>query len=155
MKRASLDDLKRIVREESSDGAQLVRNLGDNPICAVTVDDQIGCLVVEWRGYATSAQIRYIHHNILLLLKKHRITKILGDDTALPIIHVDDQKWIVQDWLPQAKAAGFKAAANKIPHSYFGRLSVENVQSEIGADIAVRAFEDLCKARRWLAGVAT
>jgi hypothetical protein len=50
------------------------------------------------------------------------------------IIHAEDQKRIIEDWLPRAKAAGLKAAAAKVPFSFFGKLSIGIVQSRLAQE---------------------
>lgn len=114
-----LRQLTEVVRTESSDGARLVANLADNPICRVSVDAAIPCVVLVWGRYATSAQLRYVHECVLDLLRRQALHRILGDDTALAVIPVDDQAWLRDDWLPRALAVGLKAAASKCPKGFF------------------------------------
>lgn len=146
----SLRQLKEVVRTESSDGAGLVANLADNPICRVSVDTAIPCVVLVWGRYATSAQLRFVHECALELLRRNALHKILGDDSALAVIPVDDQVWIREDWMPRALSAGLKAAASKCPNGFFGKQSVANVMSQAPRGIAMRSFEKLDEARTWL-----
>src|SRR5271170_3652719 len=85
---------------ESSDSVKLLKDFKENPICSVRLDESVPCIVVVWKQYATSTQLRFIHESILGLLEKHRVTKILGDDTLLPTIHAEDQTWIAENWMP-------------------------------------------------------
>ncbi len=147
----TLEQLRVIVATESSDGQRLAENLSDNPICTVTVDVSIRSIVVTWRRYATSTQLRFIHEAILDLVHRWGLSRILGDDTALPTIHAEDQRWIVEDWMPRASAAGLRAAASKSPASYFGRLAAKRVASN--APWPVHAFDDMREARHWLQSV--
>jgi hypothetical protein len=146
----SLRQLTELVRTESSDGARLVSNLENNPICRVTLDATVPCLFVVWQSYATSAQLRFVHERVLELLKREHLSKILGDDSSLALIHIDDQAWIREDWLPRAAAAGLKAAASKWPYAFFGKQSVVNVQSGAPQGMALRSFGTLAEARNWL-----
>jgi hypothetical protein len=146
----ALAELEKLLESDSSDSRLLLDDLQDNPICAVSVDPAIPCLVVQWRRYATSAQLRYVHERMIALLRENGLAKILSDDTGLPTIHAEDQKWIVENWFPRAIAAGLRTVANKTPDSYFGKLSVTNIQATIAKDIAVRTFDELADARRWL-----
>jgi hypothetical protein len=148
----TLAQLRVMVATESRDGQRLAENLGDNPICTVIVDESIPGIVVTWRRYATSTQLRFIHEAILDLVRRRGVVRVLGDDTALPTIHAEDQRWIVADWMPRAKEAGVRVAASKSPVSYFGRLAVERVASN--APWPLRAFEDMREARRWLQNLA-
>lgn len=141
-----------MVATESSDGLRLVENLGDNPVCTVAVDESIASIVVVWRRYATSTQLRYIHEVILEIVQRRHVRRIIGDDTALPTIHAEDQRWIVENWMPRAVAAGVRATASKSPATYFGRQAVQQVRSRSLWEF--RAFDDMHEARQWLLGLA-
>jgi hypothetical protein len=124
-------------------------DLENNPVCSVLLDSEVPCLTVVWKRQATSVQLRALHERLLELLRKHKIHKILGDDTALPLIEPEDQAWIVQDWLPRAVAAGLKLAANKSPEAYFGRLAIEAIKASQSL-LAIRSFDHFDEARHWL-----
>lgn len=150
MDHISLVELSRQVRQESLDGALLLRDPCDNPICRLTHDPDLGCIEVVWRKYATSAQLRFVHETLLLMLVRHQADKILGDDTDLPIIHAEDQRWIAEEWLPRARTAGLKAAASKVSMTFFGRVAIGLVQSRLARDIRISSFDNLPSARKWL-----
>jgi hypothetical protein len=146
----ALERLRQQLQTESDDGLSLLKNIRDNPICALGVDETVPCVTVEWKRYSTSTQLRFVHEHILHVLKSHRIKAVLGDDTALPTIHSEDQRWIVEDWLPRAQAAGLRAAASKQPRAYFGKLAVSAVQAIAPAGVELRSFEKIEDARGWL-----
>jgi hypothetical protein len=152
--RNGLEKLARSLKQESSDSAALVRDIENNPICCVSYDESIPGIFVEWRSYANSTQLRFIHERVLELIEQHHASKILGDVSRLPTVHADDQKWIVENWMPRAKAAGLRAAAAKRPKAYFGRLAVSMLYTAMSADVAARSFKRLDDARRWLETVA-
>ena len=154
MSPVSLVELSRIVEGESQEGALLLRNPCDNPICKLGYDEEVQCVEVVWRKYATSAQLRYIHEMILLLLVRHKAEKILGDDTDLPIVHAEDQRWIIDEWLPRARAAGLKAAATKISMTFFGRVAIGSIHSRLSREIRIRNFRNIHSARSWLKNLA-
>lgn len=148
-----LDGLQHRLATESSDGRALAENLEDNPICTVCYDPSVPSLLVRWRSYATSAQIRYIHECLIRLIRKHRVSKILGDDFDLVSIAAIDQHWIAREWMPRAIAAGLRTVASVKPRAYFGQTSVNNILSFLPAGLAIRSFESLREARDWLRGV--
>jgi hypothetical protein len=152
--RASLEKLARFLKQESADSAALVRDIGNNPICCVSYDESIPGIFVEWRSYANSTQLRFIHERMLELLERHHASKILGDVSGLPTVHTEDQKWIIENWVPRAQAAGLRATAAKRPTAYFGRLAVSALHAAMPADVAVRSFNRLDEARRWLETIA-
>jgi hypothetical protein len=87
------------------------------------------------------------------MLHEHGASKILGDDRVLPTIHAEDQRWISEDWMPRARAAGLRAAASRSPTSQFGKVAVASVQSAARRDVVIRSFDDLNEAREWLKGL--
>lgn len=147
----SLNQLRRQLQNESSDALILLSNPDDNPICSISFDQFLPGVVVVWKRYATSTQLRFIHEHILDLLKKYSAAKLLGDDIGLTTIHEEDHDWIVQDWMPRAIAAGLKAGASRHPESHFGKISVAALRSEAPDGLVIRAFDDMTAARRWLA----
>jgi hypothetical protein len=145
-----LRGLREKLQQDTRDSFQLLRNFWDNPICSIIHDEANQCIIVVWKQYATQIQLRYIHENLLTLICKHRVHKILGDDTALPAIPSEDRFWIIDEWFPRAAECGLRFAASKTPASHFGKLSVSHIQSAAPAEIECRSFEQLHEAREWL-----
>ena len=145
-----LEELRSAVAAESSDGWRVVQNPSDNPICSMMFNTASRCIEVIWKMYATSLQLRFIHECLLDLIKTHRASRILGDDTALGIIHADDQAWIAADWLPRAIAAGLTAGASKAPATYFAEQSVRRIQASAPSGVRLGSFQNLSDARAWL-----
>ena len=150
MNGVSLVELSRAVERESYEGALLLQDPYDNPICKLCYNKEVRCIEVVWRKYATSAQLRYIHEIVLFMLAQYKAEKILGDDTDLPIVHAEDQRWIVEEWLPRARAAGLKAAASKVSMTFFGRVAIGAIQSKLARELQIRSFGSIHSARSWL-----
>jgi hypothetical protein len=146
----SLDKLRHLVARESVEGRALANNLGDNPVCTVRYHRDVPCISVQWKAYATSSQLRYIHECLIRLLEKHGVSKILGDDAGLVGIAVADQRWILQDWIPRAMAAGLKSAVCIKPRAPFGQTCVNRIVSSLPPDLAVRSFDGLEEGLSWL-----
>jgi hypothetical protein len=151
---SDLRALREKLRQDTRDSFQLLTNFWDNPICSIILDEAHHCVIVVWKQYATQIQFRYIHENLLTLICKHRVYKILGDDTALLAIPSEDRFWIIDEWFPRAVECGLRFAASKRPTSRFGNISVSHIQSAAPAGIECRSFEQLHEAREWLDTVA-
>jgi hypothetical protein len=145
--------LEKRLEVESGDSAQLLRDIENNPICSVSVDHTVPCIVVAWKRYATSNQLRFVQEKVINLLAQHGLSKLLGDDTVVPTIHREDQFWLVSDWMPRAAAVGLRSIASKTPASHFGKVSIDNVRSRAFAGVSMRSFDDITEARRWLQGL--
>jgi len=79
----AFENLREQLAAEGSDGALLAANIQDNPICSIFLEETIPCLIVIWKRYATSMQLRFIHETIIIALETHNLSKILSDDTEL------------------------------------------------------------------------
>src|SRR5215469_7192799 len=153
MRTASLAELRQMVEAESVDGIAVSRHPQDNPICRLSYDEDLGCIEVVWRKYATSAQLRFLHEVILDMLSRHRADKILGDDSDLPIIHADDQRWIMEDWFPRARAAGLSAIATSISMTFFGKVAIGRIHAKVAEEIPIKDFNSIHLARSWLGAI--
>jgi hypothetical protein len=142
--------LREDVLAEPGDGEKLATDFRNNPICSCDIDRSVPCVFAVWRGYVTSTQLRYIHEMWLQTFAEQGIGKLLGDDTDLPMVHVEDQQWIAKDWMPRAVAAGLKAIAHKVADSHFGRVSVEQIENAKPPGLTIHPFDDIETARAWL-----
>jgi hypothetical protein len=146
---ASAVELGKRLLEEAEEGRLLAADIHDNPVCTVNYDASIPAIVVVWKRYVTSLQLRFVLEKVLEMIAEHGAHKILGDDTELSVIHPRDQDWILTDWMPRAFKAGLQAAASKRPSGYFGRLSTTRIQSQ-AQELRHQAFDDITSARKWL-----
>ncbi|MEJ0069873.1 MAG: hypothetical protein WDO24_15430 [Pseudomonadota bacterium] len=151
----NLDRLRIELAAESADSRALVDDLQNNPVCSVSVEEAVPCVLVVWHRYATSAQLRFVHETIIELLTRHGLSKVLGDDTQLSALPAEDQRWIRDDWLPRAVAAGLKTAASKRSSHHFGQVALEALQTKLRGKLLINTFDDFQAARQWLQGVAS
>jgi len=71
----------------------------------------------------------------------------------MPIIHAEDQRWIAEEWMPRALAVGLRAAATKRPLQYFGKVSIDRIQSEAPSGLEIQSFDSIEDACSWLKSV--
>lgn len=146
-----LEQLRRLLETETQDSRLLSQSPADNPICAIEPKPELGCITVIWRRYATSTQIRFVHEVVLSALEHHGFRKLFGDDRSLPTIHAEDQRWIAEDWMPRAVAAGLRKCAGVYAKAYFGRISTEQVRARAPAPLEIQMFHTPEQACAWLA----
>jgi hypothetical protein len=127
----------------------------DLPKCSLKVDTTLPGVVVEWKGYATSTELREVHEQLLELIKKHRVSKVLGDDTSLVSIAADDRLWILENWMPRAIGAGLRVAAAKKSANYFARVAVAEIETAMGQHMQIKMFDTLADAKAWLQAAPT
>jgi hypothetical protein len=123
----------------------------DDPVCTVSYDPQVPCVVMEWNGYATSRQFRDANERVLDAVVRHRASKMLTDVRNFRLIHGEDQDWLNRDWIPRAIDAGMRVCALVTPVFYFNKVAVETVTQRLDpARLRVHFFENREAARRWL-----
>lgn len=117
----------------------------------VDYDIEVPCVVMIWKGYATSAAFKDGNAQVLAKISAHNASKLLGDVTDFVLIGAEDQAWLNQVWIPRAMHAGLRKIALVQPTFYFNRVAVESVAQKVDRDRAeVGFFSTQEEARAWL-----
>src|SRR3712207_1699913 len=95
--------------------------------CTVGYDSDVPCVIMTWRGYATSREFREANERILGVLSERGATKLLGDIKEFVLIGADDQHWLISNWIPRAMQVGLRTVALVTPVFYFNRVAIESV----------------------------
>lgn len=146
----SLEQLRVEVKQESGDGAALSADPADNPVCLVSIDGSLGAVSICWKRYATTRQLMFVQELALDLIQAHTFDAIIADDTDLQAIHIQDRQWIVDSWLPRARAGGLKFIATKRPANHFGQVAAQAVHDQAPSELTIANFDTLEAARDWL-----
>ncbi len=113
--------------------------------------DAAGIIIMDWEGYATSAQFREGTETMLNLLIEQRAHKALANIRNMVLIGMDDQKWMETNFLPRAIRFGFKACAIVKPTSYFNQVAVEAISFKIEKEkLQISFFDTAEEAMDWL-----
>lgn len=117
-------------------------------------DPAAGCVVMEWNGYATSAQFKEGTELMLNVLIQNKATKVLADIKDMVLIGREDQQWLDTHFLPRATQFGFKALAIIRPDHYFNKVAVESISYKVDKDkLAINFFDNLTEAKDWLSNL--
>ena len=114
-------------------------------------DQEIDSVVMEWDGYATSAQFKEGTELMLNTLIQNNSFKVLADIKDMVMIGMEDQRWLESHFLPRAIKFGFKAIAIIKPDNYFNKIAVESVSYKVDKDkLAINFFDNIEEAKDWL-----
>lgn len=114
-------------------------------------DPELACIRMIIEGYLTSQQFRTKTEELLELIITHRISKVLADTTYMKIIGADDQRWFIEDWLPRAVKAGYKACAMINSMYFFNRVAINAIADKIDkCQFTLQVFDDEAEAKQWL-----
>ena len=120
--------------------------------CTVGYDAEIRCVVMTWRGYATSREFREANERVLGVLSERKSARLLADIEKFVLIGGDDQHWLSSNWIPRAMEAGLRTVAMVTPVYYFNRVAVENVGQKLDPEaLVLQYFDNRDAARKWLA----
>lgn len=120
--------------------------------CTVGYDAEVPCVIMTWKGYATSREFREANERILGVLSERSASKLLGNIKEFVLIGADDQHWLSSNWIPRAVEAGLRTVAMVTPVFYFNRVAVESVGQTLDPEaLILQHFDDRDAARQWLA----
>jgi hypothetical protein len=118
---------------------------------AIGYDADIPCVVMIWKGYATSAAFREGNARVLSEIAERRASKLLGDVTDFVLIGAEDQAWLNEVWIPRAMHAGLRKVALVQPSFYFNRVAIDTVAQKLDRDrVQLGFFENRDAAKEWL-----
>jgi hypothetical protein len=84
-------------------------------------------VLVEWKEWANSPEYREVHETVLIALLENRASKNLIDATNARVVSEDDQRWLIEDWMPRAVAGGRRWTAVVMPNRALARTISENI----------------------------
>src|SRR5213080_2093815 len=93
----------------------------ETEVYSITFDADVPCVVMKWTGFANSRQFRKGTERMLQMLIKNNASKVVADLREMRIIKIQDQEWILNDFLPQALKFNFRALAFITSTDFFNR----------------------------------
>jgi hypothetical protein len=106
---------------------------------------------IEWQGWADPAEFAAANDAVILALRQHGGTRVLGDGRNMRVIKQSDQEWVIRDWIPRILAAGLRRMAMVIPKSGLAMMNVQEILSRVpGTKLDVAYFGTIEEARDWL-----
>jgi len=109
---------------------------------------------VKWKAWANSTEYRAAQEIVLLALRENHASRNLIDSTDRKVFSDEDQRWLLETWIPRASAAGRRWTAIVLPKSALGRTIAENLDRHPQSKrIDVKLFETVEAAAAWLSTV--
>jgi len=126
----------------------------DTPFVLVRWDGDGPWVYVKWKAWANSSEYRAAQEVIILAFRENHASRDLIDSTDRRVVSDDDQKWLVENWMPRAAAAGRRWTAIVMPKSALGRTIAENIDTYARSKhITIEHFETVEDAAAWLSTV--
>jgi hypothetical protein len=123
----------------------------DTPYILIRWDGDGPWVYVKWKAWANSDEYRAAQEVVLLALRENHGSRNLIDSTDRKVFADEDQKWLLENWMPRAAAAGRRWTAIVLPKTALGRTIAENLnQHPQSKRINVKLFETVEDAAAWL-----
>jgi hypothetical protein len=112
-------------------------------------DDQL--VLVEWDGWANSAEFAALLDAELRALEQHKGSRILADCRRQKVLNPKDQERANREWLPRALKIGLKRFAIVVPASVVADMNLrDSLEKAAGAGLEVEYFAYVEEARDWV-----
>ena len=111
-----------------------------------------GIVLVEWEGWANSAEFAAILEAEIHALSEHRGSSLLADCRRQKVISPADTERANKEWLPRALAAGLKRFAVVVPTSGLADMNIRESLGKVSSQaLEVAYFDTPDEAEEWLA----
>ena len=121
------------------------------PYVTIERNDELKCLIQNWKGFAVSEKFREAINASLIQFKQGEEDKIISNTKDFSLVKKEDTDWVAQVIMPQLVQHGLRYMAFVVPSNIFSQLSVDNFKEEAGTVVNIRYFEDLESAKEWCA----
>jgi hypothetical protein len=126
----------------------------DTPYILIRWDGDGPWVYVQWKAWANSAEYRSAQEVVILALHENHASRNLVDCTDSRVVTDADQKWLIEDWMDRAEAAGRRWTAIVLPKSALGRTIQESIdRHRTSHRSTVEHFETVEDAAAWLSTV--
>jgi hypothetical protein len=120
-------------------------------VATVRWDQPTETVMVEWQGWANSAEFSALLDAEVRALRDHRGSRLLADCRLQRVLSPADQDRADREWLPRALAAGLKRFAIVLPVSALAAMNLRDRLGKVSSDsLEIAYFGTVQDARDWL-----
>jgi hypothetical protein len=102
-------------------------------------------------GYTPTPEFQALSEHLLEALANYQTNKALVDIREMHLISAEDQRWLLESWVPRAMRIGHNACAVINSKHFFNRVAISSVAENVKAiDFNLQLFEEVDKAVGWL-----
>jgi hypothetical protein len=120
-------------------------------VASVRWDPSCAAVLVEWEGWASSAEFMALLDAEVRALSDHRCSRLLADCRRQKVLNPADQERGDREWLPRAIEAGLKRFAIVLPTSVLATMNLKERLGKVPETVLrVGYFDTVDEAREWL-----
>ena len=124
----------------------------EDPFVRLVADPHRSIMAVEWKGVPPSAHYRTMLGRVLVLIRDHKLRRLLTDQRHRGTILPPDQAWLVQEWTPAFALLGVDRIAVIENGDVLNRATLDKLVEQTTAmtKATVSFFSDAPQAEQWL-----
>lgn len=123
----------------------------DEPSLTLSWEEDANIVCAQWKDEVGGETMRRGLERGLELVKLKSSRKWLVDSRRLGTIDPVDVKWVNDNWMPRAVAAGLEWMAFVMAKKVVMQLTMKSFMARINErDLATSYFDDVDQARAWL-----
>jgi SpoIIAA-like len=121
-------------------------------VATVRWDEPTKTVVVEWDGWANSAEFKGLLDAEVKALHDHAGSRLLADCRRQRVLNPADQDRANEEWVPRVVEAGLKRFAVVLPESDMAATHLRDRLGKVPKTVMqVDYFSSVEEAREWLA----
>ena len=124
----------------------------ENEHIRLRFDEELQLGVGEWKGFASSNEIRAAALRSLEFVNEYGISRWLSDRRKMKAIRQQDQQWTVEEYIPKVLESPLQRIATIVSEDMFNNMAIEQILKRSGGlgSIAMRNFDNAAEAMEWL-----
>ena len=125
----------------------------DEPWLSIVWDRDYRCVYAKFKAFANSEEFRAGTMKISEAIRDRHAASMIIDNRKFEGVVDEDQRWLIDTWVPAAVAAGLKRIAVVIAARGLGKIATESMISQIGnTKFVMHTFDSLPEAVTWVCG---
>jgi hypothetical protein len=117
----------------------------------VCFDETVQYVTMRFKTHIKGDEYRSALIQGIDCLMNKKYNKWLAASTSLIVINSEDQRWLLNEWIPASIKAGLQYFAAVLPLSTSGRNVIENMGNNVSNEFfTCTSFEDEQSALHWL-----
>jgi hypothetical protein len=126
-----------------------MKNYYEKDSFIIRYDEGNHLLIHAWKVAPTSQEFREGSNIVIAAFEHFKTGKLIGDVRQLGAVQLDDQQWILSDWIPQARKAGFSCSAVIVSQDIFTQMTLEGMSGHM-EDLSSKHFDNMKDAVDWI-----
>ena len=123
----------------------------NNEAAIIVFDEMLNSVEVYWKGYVKSEPYRKVLEMAYDTIVKYEATQWVADMTHSGVSSTDDQKWVMNEFIPKCGKAGIQRVAIVLSKDIFAKFYGNKINTSLGEHAAFNEYFDTReKAHEWL-----